>query len=347
MYTLSHKSKKNKIIVVSKIAGPTKINAGELNLLARIGDRRIVAPAEIGRKKLVFELTGFMPLSRFFASYMTEETFFRIITDFVQVMATLERANLPLDNLIVKGGYIFVSPTGQEMRFLYQPLYYSEARFDALLFLKNLLNRRIAPTGSATARLNSFRMFLYSQPYFSTAAFLDFLTPKQPTPVRRAPKQPAPSPRPKRAVNDYRPPVRPVNYNLTQFDDSATISINDLAKGEIGTSVLGGTNTLGAGGARKGVLVRKKTKETIAVNKSVFKIGADKAHVDCWVSRNRAVSRVHAIVTNYNNNFYLKDNNSTNFTYLNGKRLSPGEEYVLKSGDEITIANEVYLFREQ
>ncbi len=346
MYTLSHKNKKNKIIVVSKIAGPTKIDAGELNLLARFGDRRIVTPAEIGRKKLVYELTGVVPLSRFFATYVTEETFFRIITDFVQVMATLERANLPLNNLIIKGSYIFVSPAGQEIRFLYQPLYNSEARFDVLFFLQNLLNRRIAPTGSVTPRLNSFRQFLYSQPYFSTAAFLDFLTPRQQTPVRRMPK-PAPTPRPRREVNDYRPPVRPVNYNLTQFDDSATVSINDLANGEIGTSVLGGTNTLGTGAARKGMLVRKKTKETIAVNKSVFKIGADKAHVDCWVSRNRAVSRVHAILTNYNNKYYLKDNNSTNFTYLNGKRLSPGEEYELKTGDEITIANEVYLFREQ
>ena len=344
MYTLSHKTKKNKIIVVSKIAGPTKVNTAELNQLARFGDPRILVPTEIGRKKLVFELTGFVPLSRFFASYVTEDTFFRIITDFVQVMATLERANLPLNNLIIKGSYIFVSPTGLDMRFLYQPLYNSEARFDVLFFLQNLLNRRIAPTGSATARLNSFRQFLYSQQYFSTAAFLDFLTPKQQAPVRRSPK-PAPAPRPKRKVNDYRPPVSPVNYNLTQFDDSATISINDLAKGEIGTSVLGGTNT--SGGPRKAALIRKKTKETIPISKSVFKIGADKAHVDCWVPRNRAVSRVHAILTNYNNTFFLKDNNSTNFTYLNGKRLTPGEEYELKTGDEITIANEVYLFREQ
>ena len=66
MYTLSHKNKNNKIIVVSKIAGPTKIDAGELNLLACFGDRRIVTPAEIGRKKLVYELTGVVPLSRFF-----------------------------------------------------------------------------------------------------------------------------------------------------------------------------------------------------------------------------------------------------------------------------------------
>jgi pSer/pThr/pTyr-binding forkhead associated (FHA) protein len=50
-------------------------------------------------------------------------------------------------------------------------------------------------------------------------------------------------------------------------------------------------------------------------------------------------SRNHAIIQKIKNDYYIKDMNSTNGTFLNGEQI-PSEKYVkLKPGDTISIAN--------
>lgn len=55
------------------------------------------------------------------------------------------------------------------------------------------------------------------------------------------------------------------------------------------------------------------------------------------------ISRRHAKIEFKNNQYYLVDLNSSNGTLLNGRRITAGEEYVLKPEDRITIADEVRL----
>jgi pSer/pThr/pTyr-binding forkhead associated (FHA) protein len=49
------------------------------------------------------------------------------------------------------------------------------------------------------------------------------------------------------------------------------------------------------------------------------------------------VSRRHARILKRPDGIYLEDLNSTNFTFLNRKRLQPGQTYLLKDGDEIRL----------
>ncbi len=52
---------------------------------------------------------------------------------------------------------------------------------------------------------------------------------------------------------------------------------------------------------------------------------------------NKLVSRVHASIQKIRDAFFLKDENSTNGTYLNGHRV-PADKYVkLNPGDKITV----------
>jgi pSer/pThr/pTyr-binding forkhead associated (FHA) protein len=57
------------------------------------------------------------------------------------------------------------------------------------------------------------------------------------------------------------------------------------------------------------------------------------------------VSRVHARLVLQDGHFYLEDLNSTNFTYINQKRLQPGETHLLNPGDEIRLGMLVLIFR--
>ncbi len=54
---------------------------------------------------------------------------------------------------------------------------------------------------------------------------------------------------------------------------------------------------------------------------------------------NKLVSRTHACIQKIRDAYFLKDENSTNGTYLNGKKI-PAEKYIrLNPGDKITVGS--------
>lgn len=91
-------------------------------------------------------------------------------------------------------------------------------------------------------------------------------------------------------------------------------------------------------------LIRKNSFDRMDINKPVFRIGKERSYVDYFVADNNAISRIHADIITKNNSFFVKDENSTNGTYVNGNRLSPNEEVQVFDGDIITFANEEFEF---
>ena len=57
--------------------------------------------------------------------------------------------------------------------------------------------------------------------------------------------------------------------------------------------------------------------------------------------RERGVSRMHAKVLKKEDGLYLLDMNSTNGTYVNGKPIDSGKDYLLEEGDVISLAKTV------
>ncbi len=350
MYKIKVRHKKDISTVIFKVSGATRGNRDMASLAYSTNDYRILLPKLMSNKKMTYEVQGFVTLTQYLTTYMTEETFFGMVLDFVQVVATLERAGLPVGNLVLNSDYIFVSTKGQGMRYLFLPVDGLNNQVNIFSFLQFFLNRRISPTGSNTPRMNSYRQFLYSQPYFSTEAFLEYLAPKNYT--EDISRRDFSVEEKKRQVNDYRPPEKnryadPGETDIFGDDNSDTIPVSELVEDEIGTSVLGETCCLGVGNTTKITLTRVRTNETIQVNKSVFRVGSGSQNVEYRVSDNRAVSRIHAVFTTYNGKCFVKDNNSTNSTYVNGEKLVPAKEHQLENDDRITIADEVFVYNIQ
>lgn len=127
--------------------------------------------------------------------------------------------------------------------------------------------------------------------------------------------------------------------------------------GNIGTSVLAGggnqTTVLNSGGegttvlnsaVAYGELVRKKDGTKISINNDNFKIGRQRSNVDCCIDDNNAIGRVHAVIVNRNGSIYIKDNNSTNGTFVNNVRVKPNAEAPIKTGDKIVLGDEEFSF---
>lgn len=91
-------------------------------------------------------------------------------------------------------------------------------------------------------------------------------------------------------------------------------------------------------------LIRTKNQEKIIVNKNVFRIGKSKTDVDYTVEDNVAISRVHAIIHKRDGVCYIKDNDSTNNTYVNGVILKGEKEQLLMKGMKISLADEEFIF---
>ncbi len=92
-------------------------------------------------------------------------------------------------------------------------------------------------------------------------------------------------------------------------------------------------------------LIRETTEERTMITKNVFKIGKANRGVDYHVSGNGAISRQHAIITKKDDGYYIKDNKSTNHTYVNGKELEDGEEVLLNNNTRIRLGDEEFLFK--
>lgn len=91
-------------------------------------------------------------------------------------------------------------------------------------------------------------------------------------------------------------------------------------------------------------LIRINTQDKMMVAKQNFKIGKSNM-ADYTVEGNSAVSRVHAIITNKDNEYFIKDNKSTNHTYVNGKMLQDGESELLTHDSRIMLGDEEFEFK--
>lgn len=92
-------------------------------------------------------------------------------------------------------------------------------------------------------------------------------------------------------------------------------------------------------------VVRVNTKDMVMISKQNFKIGTANFGVDFKIDGNKAVSRIHATITNKDGEYYIKDNKSTNHTYVNGEMLKDGELKLLKPDTKFVLGDEEFLFK--
>lgn len=78
--------------------------------------------------------------------------------------------------------------------------------------------------------------------------------------------------------------------------------------------------------------------------KEKFTIGKSKVHADYSIENNSAISRTHVEVVRENGVSYLRDLNSTNGTFVEGKKMTPGEKVLLKNGITVRMGDEDFVF---
>lgn len=154
---------------------------------------------------------------------------------------------------------------------------------------------------------------------------------------------PAPQPVEPKSVTTPKKPVIAVPNRKYEESGFANFGETSVLNSDIGQTTVLGSNAEETE-KTSAFLIQKKNGNRIKVDKLLFRIGKEKSFVDYWVSDNTAVSRSHADILNHEGNYYIRDNNSTNHTYLNGTMLTSNQEYSLKNGDQIVLGNEAFEF---
>ncbi len=90
-------------------------------------------------------------------------------------------------------------------------------------------------------------------------------------------------------------------------------------------------------------LVRLKTNELVPILHKEFMVGKS-AECDYQIIDNKRVSRKHAIFRISNGECYVRDNASTNHTFINGQLLQPGVEIMLSNDDNIRMGDEEFKY---
>lgn len=106
----------------------------------------------------------------------------------------------------------------------------------------------------------------------------------------------------------------------------------------------GETTLLGGAAGSTAYLIRKKNGEKISISSQNFAIGKERKKVNYCISDNTSVSRYHAVITKKGSDYYIADQKSSNFTFVNGVQLSPYNETLLTDRSTIKLSDEEFEF---
>lgn len=127
---------------------------------------------------------------------------------------------------------------------------------------------------------------------------------------------------------------------LVNADNDATGLLTSTGDEDEATGLLVENNA----NVRFPTLFRVLTEETISINKPVFRLGKERSYVDYFVTNNIAVSRSHADIITRGNEYFVKDLNSKNRTYINDQELPIHMEVEIHDGDRLKLGNEEFVF---
>ena len=382
MSKLKVKFKNSQITVKSKLSKDEQINAREVEILNSKIIRGIMKPTVEGEKKLSYLSPGGIKLEAYLKKGITKNDFFLVIAQILEAVKSIGRNSFNINNLILNMKYVFVNEMTHELHFVYQPIYSSAISLDLASFLYDVAYSVTLALNEDYKCVNNFIAYLKGLQAVSVINIEKYLLDVYPQIYKQVKRQkygqseylgsfkngkdiyydmdkrrkPAP---------DYDDPTSLLNEGdiddptslLNEGDiDNPTLLLNEgdiddptsLLDEDEATSLLiddEATSLLSEGAQISyPYLIRKNSFDRMDINKPVFRIGKERSYVDYFVADNNAVSRIHADIITKNNSFFVKDENSTNGTYVNGNRLSPNEEVQVFDGDIITFANEEFEF---
>lgn len=356
------KTKDCQLLVKVKITSNEGIDEKELDRFSRLFLRGFMKPKLI--KKNIIEYSGPIGMSLYerLKKPITKRDFLFIIEQIAVAVQKLQANRMRINDLEMSINGVFINEATKEVQFLYVPTVRGRDNWN-LIQLMETIAYSVRPDNDKDKDFAArFIYFLKAIKTFDLVKVETFVAKEDRSVVNTIRKQNAGQSgfmtnKPQHFYEHYQENGDDENTDLLDEDDENT---GLLDEDDEDTGLLGEDEATGllndeeeATGLLKEnnasihypSLFRVLTKETIVINKPVYRIGKEKSYVDYFVTNNIAVSRSHADIITRSNRFYVKDLNSKNHTYINGRELPVHMEVEIFNGDNLLLGNEEFIFR--
>lgn len=370
--------KDSQIFVKSKLDKNEDINQSELQLFQDKLIRGLMRPKETGKRKIEYLAPGNVTLFTYLQSGITKDDFFVVFAQLVECIKKIERNGLNINNLVMNTKYTFYNQVTREVQFLYQPIENPQQQNNIFSYIYEIAQSTVLALNENSSFLNDLINYIRNLKTFSVAGIEQYIYktyPKVYKTVRRSKTGDSVSLKQTgRTYFDKKYDTTVTDDDTDVLDENGDDDGTDVLideEDDLGTDVLdgeddfGGTDVLEDDDEGEGTtvldgsegttvlknqeqpfpyLIRICNYEKVKINKPAFRIGKEKSYVDYFVMNNNAVSRIHADIITKDNQYFIKDNNSTNHTFVNGTMVPVNQTVEIFDGDAIMLANESFEF---
>ncbi len=322
--------------------------------------------------QLLYNITGFITFKEYLNRTLDKEAFARILKNILENLKSTQETFINQQMLFLDFEHTLVNPSTEKIYFTCVPIQGIETGTSLREFLLNITQYTSFKKGEDNSYIREYISILNNGINFSVfelEEYINKLTGEKTDSMSNKKECPACHKTIKSGTN-YCPycgskvtgttgnfgrgvydPLDPDASNEETEQTEVVITKNNTQGLSSGTTVLGadfgGTTVLGSEELDEPVypyLIREKNQEKILVNKPSFRLGKEKAFCDYFIFDNNYVSRSHADIITRDGRYYIKDLNSTNKTYLDGRAIPIEKEIEIFSGAKIRLANEDFAF---
>ena len=363
--------KNSQVNVISKLDWKEAIDYREIEIFNNNNIQGIMKVTVQGKRKLSYYAPIGISLAEYLQKGIQKEDFFRVLIQLLNVMKRIEIYRLNLENLVLDLKYTYINTSTKVVHFVYQPLCEQKVSYNIFSYIYEMIRLTVLETNENEKFLNELWSYLKKMQYFSIPEIEIYIKNQCPEIFWKF-------------NSDHGAQAGRINKKYPPNEEDTSVMSSDGGYDEEDTTIMnpvGGydeedTTVMGTDGTyygekeqyettllqeenettlldgadenvRKEVfpyLIHKSTQIRTEVDKPIFRIGKEKSYVDYFISNNNAVSRIHADIISRDGEYYIRDCNSTNHTYINGKRIPVNSDIQIENGEQIRLANEEFEF---
>jgi hypothetical protein len=356
MVKLKVQYKDAQIYIQSKLGRNEAINERELHIFGAKLIRGLMRPSVTKKNKITYSAPNGVTLQKYLRSGINKNDFFVVFAQIIEATKKIESNGFNINNLVLNLQYAFINEMTKEIHFIYQPIITQSIATNIFSFLYDLSHTAVFQLNEDIRFLNELIGFLRNMKRYAAQDIENYLLKIYPEVYKQ--------------VQIHKTEQNQILNNglisqnsddeetslldeddddgtalLAEYEDEGTSLLNE----DEGTSLLygdedGGYNIIRKRGTEIPYLIRISNYDQVDINKPVFRIGKERSFVDYFIANNNAVSRLHADIITNAGSYYIRDNNSTNRTFVNGSMIEVNQDVQLFDKDAIMLANEAFEF---
>lgn len=340
-YKISNKG--NLITITRKQFGAIPVNGGELQFFNDNFLPGFFRPKLENPKKMTYTAPKGIPLSKYIEQQLDVQMFYSVIAQIVEITKKVSHYNLFIGNLVLNENLVYVKEPSGELFFLYEPLNNRGVSTNVFGFIYDVVKKMRTQNFFVKGECELLANFLMAPENNRIEILEGYIKQRYP----QIYQQIGTADMEKSGFISSNRLSYQEHYAAGFAGESETTLLDNFAE-DAETTLLAeeeDEETTLLAPQLSAVITRSSTGEEWEINKNEFTIGKKEGN-DLAIKDNKAISRFHAVIIRREDEFYIKDNDSTNHSYINGELLESNEENRLSDGDIVKLADEEFSFKE-